>query len=255
MRDRELALQIARCPEMMRALSGEDSPCRQVVAYQHGVFGIPCDAHQLAEPWNGNLTQAPLLFLASNPSIDPAETYPTLDPEAWPDDRVAAFFRHRFTLAGGAPGLDPIPQGPPSRYWRCIHRRAAEVLRSAPEAIRPGEDYALTEVVRCKSKREVGVEAALATCASRYLDDTLRLSSAAIVVVLGIKAVERLRSVLPDLADLHLGSFVRDIELGGRIRSVLALGHPSWPGRPTVLAHLAPEVRAAVFKSTADLVG
>ena len=49
----------------------------------------------------------------------------------------------------------------------------------------PGIDYALTEIVHCKSKHETGVREAEDFCANRYLKRVLSLSAAGILVVLG----------------------------------------------------------------------
>ena len=51
-------------------------------------------------------------------------------------------------------------------------------LRRTVELSVIGLDYALTEVVRCKSRQERGVPEALGTCSSRYLARTLELSAA-----------------------------------------------------------------------------
>ena len=75
-------------------------------------------------------------------------------------------------------------------YWVAVRARARELI---PEAI-PGRDYALTEVVHCKSEDEIGVFSASAECTSKhpasfargpqtlaglYADDLLRLQDAA----------------------------------------------------------------------------
>jgi hypothetical protein len=247
-----LAVRITKCPEMMRALADHASPCAAVVRCQRK-DGIAAGDQQVPEPWNGDVERAPLLFIASNPAIDPTERYPTIDGNEWPESQVEAFFRYRFLLASGVPGLGPIPQGPPSQYWRCVRRRAAEILDIPIDAVRPGEDYAVTEIVRCKSRNEVGVAEATRECSERYLDATLRLAGAKIVVILGIRTLRHLANLRPELADMRLGDLLSDMELGSARRSILALGHPSWAGRPRVLGHLSLDVRAALAHMAATL--
>ena len=54
---------------------------------------------------------------------------------------------------------------------------------------RPGEDFALSEVVHCKSKKEEGVASALSTCSGRYLNELLSCSGALVIVLVGKKAL------------------------------------------------------------------
>lgn len=63
---------------------------------------------------------------------------------------------------------DPAPRA--GKYWAEIHRRATELLGPDPQ---PGIDYALTEVVHCKSSGNQGVTEARMECASRYLEPVL----------------------------------------------------------------------------------
>ena len=64
-----------------------------------------------------------------------------------------------------------------------VKKRASELLMD--EHVRPGVDYALSEVVHCPSAKELGVNSALAECAGRYLLPILQRSGAKIVVCLG----------------------------------------------------------------------
>ncbi len=227
-----LALRIAHCEEMEAVIAGTTSRCSEIVRYQHGEpLSIDTAAHQLPEPWNGDIVRAPLLFVASNPSIDRMERFPTRDRREWSDVQVLEFFGGRFKLNSGRPS---------SQYWRCVRMRAAEILRLAPADVRPGEHYALTEVVHCKSRQQVGVSAAAETCSARYLEATFKLSTARIVVVLGAVATKLL---YPWLGELRAGDLRADVVLGGRTRVVLGLAHPSAFGGPKTVARLSSDVR------------
>jgi hypothetical protein len=130
---------------------------------------------------------ARLLFVSSNPAIDSRERYPT---PQWTDAERIGFFRHRFS--GGTQAwtdgfrtllkdgrYDPAPRA--GKYWAEIHRRATELLGPDPQ---PGIDYALTEVVHCKSSGNQGVTEARMECASRYLEPVLEAAAAARIIVL-----------------------------------------------------------------------
>lgn len=63
--DRELAVEIMRCPVLAACTSpgGEELPCHEVAAGQGG----PHKSRWVPDPWVGHLTKAPLLFVSSNP--------------------------------------------------------------------------------------------------------------------------------------------------------------------------------------------
>ncbi|MGH2779932.1 MAG: hypothetical protein ACRDLA_00665 [Thermoleophilaceae bacterium] len=213
---------IARCPNVAACLDGgvPGHPCATIVLNQwDGVsreerLGRWRQAHQLPEPWDGHLETAPILFVSSNPSIsgsvqslrppelerDPPISFmgrsvadhPSIrrlgqGPRwSWSDDEIVDRYESAFDLyiAEGVAGR--LPDGTtagPTRFWIEVRSRARELL---PECeVRPGVDYALTEALRCKSRHEIGVEEALATCSSLSLRDTVAASGAVVIVVLG----------------------------------------------------------------------
>jgi hypothetical protein len=229
---RELALQIAHCEVMEAVLAGGQSPCQEVVDFQTEL-GIAPANHHLAEPWSGDIERAPILFISSNPSINDQERYPTRDQTEWSDEAVVGFFHDRLRPTSAKP----------SHYWSSVHGIAVELLGSTQTRVTPGEDYALTEVVRCKSHKERGVWSAVSKCAPRYLDATLLLSPARCLVVLG-EAARRLLET--QLGPLNLGAFM-EAELGGRHRGVLTLAHPSGFATPKTIRHLAEPERQRLF--------
>jgi uracil-DNA glycosylase len=210
---RKLLIKIARCPNVQRCLaSDERHPCRRVVAAQN-VPDLPRFPHQLPEPWSGHIETAPILFVGSNPSLDPSERFPT---KGWADQRIEAFFTARFDR-----GLPPV------RYWSVVRSIARAILGEEP---RPGHDFALTELVRCKSWNEKGVPQALETCSDLYLERTFKVAGAKVVVALGKVAREGIASHIGGASKIGLrGTF----DIGGRERAVLMLGHPSSGQRQT----------------------
>lgn len=239
----DLLLEIARCPLVAHCLNGAtDHPCATIV-HSQGVASP--DEFQSPEPWSGHLAAAPLLFLSSNPSIRPngPHQYPRA---SWDDASIHAYFESRF---GGSPlssvtnGIyDHLPGGERSRkwtqYWASVRGRAAELLEKPRHEVVPGRDYALTEVVRCKSREEIGVESALTTCADQYLEPTLHHAAALIIVVMGAPAERVMRE------RYQLGWTQRlygPLTLAQRERYVVFLPHPSgWAGAKTFAATLEP---------------
>ena len=208
-----LLIEIARCPNVRLALKDESHPCRRVVAAQN-VPDLPRFPHQLPEPWNGRIESAPILFVSSNPSFNPSERFPTMRSA---DQTIEAFFTTRFDRTY-----------PNVRYWNVVRSIARAILGREPRA---GYDYALTEVVRCKSWHEKGVPAALATCTGLYLERTFQVAGAKVVIALGKVAREGIASHIGCRSEIGLRR--RMFDIGGRERAVLMLGHPSSGQRQT----------------------
>jgi hypothetical protein len=180
-----LLLEIARCRNAEHCLANPhlDHPCAQIVGSQRASY----PDFQVPEPYSGDL-HAPILFLGSNPSFAELEEYPRA---TWSDDEIADFFVHRFT-GGRRPwvrdGLyillrDGSHKANWVRYWAAIRQRAAELL-GRPD-VRPGIDYAMSEIVHCKSRGEVGVAAAAGECTERYLLRLVAESDASVIVSVG----------------------------------------------------------------------
>jgi hypothetical protein len=229
MRDRdakEVLLEIANCEIARNYFDGPvpGHPCSTVIAAQ----GAPSwDQFQVPEPWSGNLLKAPILFLGSNPSIFNAEEYPR---GASTEPQLENFFNSRFeghwmrdNRARKADGT----YGKKVPYWSSIQGRAAELLGRAAS---PGVDYVLSEIVHCKSISEVGVTSALNFCAGRYMVKLLCCSGAAVVVLVGRKALRHWNSLEVDaLQKVPHRDGTEEQEIAGRKRIFLFLAHPSGP--------------------------
>jgi len=79
------------------------------------------------------------------------------------------------------------------RFWAGVRARAAELYGVRNRSVKPGIDFAITEVVRCKSRAEVGVPQALSTCLQRHFARTLSQSPAVVVVILGETAAKAIK--------------------------------------------------------------
>jgi hypothetical protein len=112
-----------------------------------------------------------------------------------------------------------------SRYSVWAKRIAGELLGNE-ELLRPGVDYAMTEVVHCASKDQFGTWDAAQTCAERYLSRLLEVSCAGVVVVAGAVA----QWAFTEMLGVALGEGMWGPGLlAGRERVVLILPHPRSP--------------------------
>lgn len=226
---RQLLREIAHCP-IAKAIRSGDSPksvpCHEIVSLQAG------SSFQLPEPWSGAIDIAPLLFISSNPSIDEDERYPD---EAWDDQTLLMFFNNRFEAdAGWAKNLRASRRNGswsprPVAFWCHARARADEILQKGRNAVKPGIDFALTEVVHCKSLDEVGVSEARNCCSDLYLERIISVAAARVLIVYGKHAEEAIRrrfgsAMIPQEHGLSL------VSIGDNPRMLVFLPHPNRPG-------------------------
>jgi hypothetical protein len=219
---KRILLKVARC-ELANPFATRDNACTAVVGAQ-GVTKRA--AFQLPEPWRGDIASAPVLFVSSNPSWNREDDSPRFSDS---DDHVAAYYH------GGFPSTYPRNVdrqgraiGRPVAFWSAIRRRAAELYRCSADRLIAGRHFAMTEVVRCKSRAEFGVDAAAEECVSRHLAATLCLSVAPVIVLLG--------SVVLRVLDLNRAQMPHRRDWYGRERFLLWLPHPNARCRRSVRA-------------------
>ena len=229
-----LLLEIAGCPEIGDAHQDSGHPCHAVVAFQRLRFG---DKHvwQPPTPWVGRIERAPILFIGSNPNIAGTEYYPSQD---WADEQLIEFFDCAFNdvqIRDGKHARQADESwGPWVRTWASAKKRAEELLQR--QAV-PGDDYAMTEIVHCRSQNETGVDAARSRCADSYLDRTLGLSAAQVIVAFGAHTASWLRGRWR----LDTGRLVSEIEFAGKMRLVAFLPHPTGRARSKTFSGVMPE--------------
>jgi hypothetical protein len=224
---RKLLEDIAHCSIAcdIRAGSKVHQACNTIVGLQTR------DAFQLPEPWSGRIDTAPILFISSNPSIDPLERYPD---ESWEGELIIDFFQNRFTSKVGwvHKGLYALRRDGSRtdwvRFWASARSRASEILEKEKNAIVPGMDFALTEVVHCKSRNEVGVREAQDCCSNRYLTRVISVAAAEVLVVFGEIAAGAIRRRFGSSMKGENGLCVASIE--GMTRVVAFLPHPNERG-------------------------
>jgi hypothetical protein len=105
------------------------------------------------------------------------------------------------------------------RFWASIRSRAAELLGIERTRIRAGLDFAITELVHCKSRDEVGVPDSLPTCVSTHWDNVQEVMQARVFVALGAWAARQL--------GVRVGEVRQLVHPDGGIRWLLALPHPN----------------------------
>jgi len=227
-----LLLEIAKCPNFITgAVVG--NPCYEILSCQAGHI------RQVPEPWNGNIKTAKILFLSSNPSIGQNEMYPSFDDKEgsltgdWNDDKVSNYFINRFSKEHPYTKNYLYPQHIGGeymsswvRFWAAVRTIAKVILE---KTVTPGDDYALVEIVRCKSKEERGVDAATNECVNRYLDSTISLSSAKIIICLGKKVEFAIRKKynISSIDNMNGENKIEEIQINDRKIMLLFLPHPN----------------------------
>lgn len=207
----ELLINIARCKG--------SSACNDIIKTQR-----LCDKEfQVPEPWRGDIAKAKLLFVSSNPSVNHKDDSPTA---SCPDEEIVAYFQKGF-----------IPQFPKIafkdghisdhhvRFWASCRARAAELLNCKNVEIKPGMDFAMTEVVHCKSTGERGVTKAMPECISRHFEATMMAAEASVIVVLGKSALSAFKPYFPALETVP-----QHATWMGRNRHIVYLPHPNARG-------------------------
>lgn len=213
----KLALEISGCSEVCEAIDKKSHPCHKVVNWQTTQWS-PVDSQEnfskfhRPEAWTGNLSSAPIIFLASNPSFNADESYPDWS-EDWEEKKILDFATHRFVEEGernfgaidSGPNRDKtfLLDGTPSEnsvaYWREIRGRVAEILNKETGDVSAHEDFVMTEMVHCKSHKEIGVNEALLHCSKLFMDRIFTLSPASIVIVMGAKPGQQLVKLYSDI--------------------------------------------------------
>lgn len=227
-----LALQVARCPELVCAADDPSHACHPIVTLQGSATN---PERQLPEAWAGGLETAKVAYLASNPAISDDEDFPRT---RWSDEAIVSFVTRRFDQSQDHPWvrdhryrrIDGSYSARQVRFWEQARKRTDELLGYTTD---PSVDYVLTEVVHCKSKREIGVRSATPLCGSRYLDAIFRLCPAPLIVIVGSAARDAVSEILgmPERFGRRSASGRDNLlvrTLGGRER--LVAYHPHFSG-------------------------
>jgi len=252
---RPLLLEIARCPRLLQQFE-EPSLRQECSALINCQAPLSRETHQAPEPWSGDLQTSRILFFGSNPSINTAEQFPTL---AWPDEDIEDFFSRRFGR-GRRPWVDARlrvllvdgthgKRSSSVRFWAACRARATEILG---RAARPGVDFAISEVVHCKSKGESEngraiTRLATPVCSERYTMRIIRASAAKVVCLMGdVPGAEFRRLLNAEKAVRFLGP----LNVQAQERYFVFLDHPAGRGSvKTIAAALSAEQIALICEA------
>lgn len=163
----KLFYDISHCEEFTKAYDDTTHVCNKIVASQQFDSIGKC---QVPEPWNGDIEKAQILFISSNPSFNREESYPTVDGQV-----ELEFYEKRFIYP---------EQWKHTRYWNAIAKWASAILQVSSDNVLQ-EYVAITELVHCKSKEQVGVGKCCTLCADKWLEKVLSLFHGQYVVLVG----------------------------------------------------------------------
>ncbi len=214
-----LLLKIARCQELPIACRDHSHKCNVVARAQ----GKDATDRFVPEPWSGHLSRAKILFITANPSLDQKEQFPRSD---WSDLAIEDFFENRFgdgakrwTVNGSRVLRSDGSYGNAVPTWSEI-RNNASILLDRPAI--PGDDYAITDIVHCKSKRAVGVREALDFCVNRYLAEILQSAKARVLIAVG--------PARRPVGNLLFGGVAskspQQVSVGGTAKVLVSMGSP-----------------------------
>jgi hypothetical protein len=220
--DEILAEEIQSCTEVHMAFNDTLHPCNKIVNWQKSVIpdlknlqSLHLSAAHRPEAWAGNLNDAKILFLGSNPSFSEDEIFPDYK-EEWANEKLRDFGARRFE------GTEERPFGANEQvdlklrdriylkngklnektkvtHWNEIRGNVAAILGRDKEDVTPNKDYVMTELVHCKSRDEVGVPEALSFCTQKFFQSIMSASSAKLVFVLGVKPASHFRTLFREV--------------------------------------------------------
>lgn len=219
---KDLLKEILNCENIKDCLEGNKSnPCFKVVNVQKESPNF-----LLPEPWNGDIVNAKIMFISSNPSIDENEEFPTSN---WDEDSSYDFFVNRFSgskqkwvkdnkyvmLKNGEYRNTNV------KFWASIGARCKEIYN---REIIYGSDFSITEIVKCKSKSEIGVKEAMKECTEKYFLKMMAISRADIIIILGSLAKKEMARYYN--LDENI-KYIDHIQIEGKDRTLVFLPHPN----------------------------
>ena len=213
-----LALEISSCSEIDVALHDKTHPCNQVVTWQKEKWPLKIESiHESPmhrpEAWTGNLSQAPIIFISSNPSFNSEENFPNWQTSLWSRTQILDFAMNRFSenlnrKYGATQSLklsncdktvekDGKLSKKRVRYWSWVRKLVSFVLDKPETEVSAINDYVMTEIVHCKSEYEQGVISARKKCKDKYLERIVTLSPAKLIFIVGKNAALDMDAIFP----------------------------------------------------------
>ncbi|MCL4408085.1 MAG: uracil-DNA glycosylase family protein [Thermotogae bacterium] len=217
---------IIHCPLIQEVIDKSSGECSKIVKSQSESYSPFFLNHfQVPEPWRGHIEKANILFVSSNPGISFDENFPTWN---WDMESIETFFitcfdkESKFTKDGIRYLKKDGTYSSAVRFWVTLKSIANEVIENAI----PGTDYAMTEVVHCKSPHEYGVSEACRICSQRYLSSVISLSPAKVIIILGSTAKGVFNSYYNISTDEN-HKLIGPIQIENGERYIVFLPHPN----------------------------
>ena len=173
-----------------------NSPCHSLYQSQHCAN---VHSFQIPEPWNGDIEKAKILFVGINPGFTPNELYPQLSDPYWTRsvflgrfiifnyNEVEKFFEYRFNQFYVKYWNTPQNKTRFSvrmtnstyknvhGFWNYLQNISTKLLGNNAT---PGKDYALTELVHCKSASIKHISPqCYDLCMNKHFNDILSLAT------------------------------------------------------------------------------
>ena len=190
--EQKLCLKIAKDKDVKAAFGGASNAYSKICQAQKD-SGIK-NMH-LPEPWNGKLSEAKIMFISSNPSIDKDEEYPTED---WDDEKICGFFENRFKNGKKTAGGEKVTKA--VSFWTGLIKYTNWISKEAdlkiPEICKEHRNYkkyyaelndriVSTEIVHCKSEKEKGVAACEKDSHKKWTEEIVNLFTGKVIVLFG----------------------------------------------------------------------
>ncbi|MFN2927496.1 uracil-DNA glycosylase family protein [Lachnospiraceae bacterium YH-ros2228] len=189
---KNLMMSISNCDEVERAKEDSNHPCYKIVHYQY--IENQRKVFQHPEPWNGNIEKAAVLFVGSNPSIDFDEDYPT---DEWCDNDIYKFHYDRFSVSNDYYQKNKNKV----KFWQCMRKIASWLLEKSLIDDSLDASICATEIVHCKSKKEIGVRESCYKCTKKWMTKVLSNYKGTYIVVLGKTAEPRFKRIVSGNAE------------------------------------------------------
>ena len=219
-------------------------------------FSINEEGFQIGEPFNGDIEQAPILFLSSNPAFNFDEVSPRFFPNSGKlfvpehiedgskkgkkeikpdsyDSYIKPFFLSRIhKIINGQSLHIPLKNGKTKAvpYWGCVRNNTKTLLPctllksyKSKEKIREIMKYAVCmEIVPFRSNKERGVPDALDKCWDTFTKHLLELSKASVIVLVGNKVLDCfVKKVASDAEETLEKKNIYPCTIGGHERLVV----------------------------------
>lgn len=165
-------IDISRCNEVEKALDDSNHPCHNIVNFQKNEL----KSFQHPEPWNGNIKNASILFVGSNPSYNKNEEYPT---DIWSDEDIYGYHNNRFSCEYYQKNKNKV------RFWQKMRKSTSWLLGIPFDDSNLEKSICVTEIVHCKSHKEIGVSEACGKCVEKWLEKILKEFNGEYIVVFG----------------------------------------------------------------------